>query len=294
MPKRLFTSAEIQSMLDEYPIHRSINQLKDRFRCSHRLMERTLRSNGIDTKNDKPAQRGKVLYRIRDDYFAKIDSHEKAYILGFLYADGCNHRKQKWKSCVSIRLKSCDRYILEYFRDCIYLDVDRPLYVSKQQDGTGLNLSSKQISDDLLAIGMGPGKTIESHLPALNDELMASFMLGYFDGDGCIYLQRVKLRSDPSKGVASINPSVDIISNHYIINEMVEWFSRRGVLFKTKEMSGNPHYLHMYISSTERITKFYEIVYAHQKTFLKRKHDRFMEFFQYKQTKTYGSILGRS
>ena len=29
-------------------------------------------------------------YKLNENYFNKIDTHEKAYVLGFLYADGSN------------------------------------------------------------------------------------------------------------------------------------------------------------------------------------------------------------
>ena len=29
------------------------------------------------------------IYQMNENYFSKINSHEKAYILGFIYADGC-------------------------------------------------------------------------------------------------------------------------------------------------------------------------------------------------------------
>lgn len=30
-------------------------------------------------------------YTVNENYFQSLDSPEKAYILGFLYADGCNY-----------------------------------------------------------------------------------------------------------------------------------------------------------------------------------------------------------
>lgn len=30
-------------------------------------------------------------YTVNENYFENLNSPEKAYVLGFLYADGCNH-----------------------------------------------------------------------------------------------------------------------------------------------------------------------------------------------------------
>lgn len=112
-----------------------------------------------------------------------------------------------------------------------------------------------------------------------------SFMLGYFDGDGCVYLQK-RFTGKPRK-ITNMNAVVDIVSNRFIISEMVAYFRRVGIVFKTKVLD-NPHYPHMYICSTKNIRAFYDHVYAHYSYFLKRKHDRFLEFFHYKATRGYG------
>ena len=52
-------------------------------------------------------------YNLDEEYFDNINSQNKAYILGFLYADGSNNPK---KHTVSISLQEEDRYILEWMR----------------------------------------------------------------------------------------------------------------------------------------------------------------------------------
>ena len=36
-------------------------------------------------------------YTVREDFFDRIDTEVKAYLLGLLFADGCNHRSGKSK-----------------------------------------------------------------------------------------------------------------------------------------------------------------------------------------------------
>lgn len=237
---------------------------------------------------------GNLKYLVREDYFDTIDTHEKAYFLGFLYADGHNiiaseSKSNKCYTCIHLNAK--DGYLLEYFRDILYLG-EKKIGLKKTRRKANGSITSlslvfrcRNISNALWNLGIKKGKTHESHLPKISSILMPSFMLGYFDGDGSIYLQKKKT-GKPAK-VTNMCAFVDIVSNHFIINEMVSYFANHGIAFKTKRHK-NPHYWHMYACSETDVVRFYEHVYASQKVFLKRKHDLFLEFFYYKKTRKYG------
>lgn len=58
-------------------------------------------------------------YQVNENYFEKIDSEEKAYWLGFLYADG-NVRMHKNKSGIlKLKLKQSDKKHIEKFSKCL-------------------------------------------------------------------------------------------------------------------------------------------------------------------------------
>ena len=62
-------------------------------------------------------------YEYNKDYFSKIDTSDKAYWLGFLYADGCInrfYRGEKLKS-MTLELGLCyrDKEHLEKFKNCL-------------------------------------------------------------------------------------------------------------------------------------------------------------------------------
>ena len=69
-------------------------------------IERYLAKIGYKAKSQSELQRK---YPIVEDFFDKIDTEEKAYILGFLYADGYNDTN---KNAVCISLKYDDVEIL--------------------------------------------------------------------------------------------------------------------------------------------------------------------------------------
>lgn len=133
-------------------------------------------------------------YAIRESYFDQIDSQEKAYMLGFICADGNINRK---RNTVSIGLNPKDRYILDHFAKQIYIDTykirDDIVKNNKRQTTTlrsTLFINSEKIRSKLIEYGITPAKSLTLKYPdvinGLSEELQKAFIRGYFDGDGCI------------------------------------------------------------------------------------------------------------
>jgi len=129
-------------------------------------------------------------YPLNQNYFSIINTEDKAYFLGLMYADGCNNDLQHK---ISISLQEQDKEILEKF--CKYLETDRPLYyfVNKPEKSKNnaykLNIASKKLCSDLSKLGCVPRKSLILKFPTndqVPDYLIRHFMRGYFDGDGCI------------------------------------------------------------------------------------------------------------
>ena len=141
-----------------------------------------------------------VTYPIIEDFFDKIDTQEKAYMLGYLFADGCNTGTR-----IQIALAETDREILEKFSSLLYPG-GKPLSYRKGKPGIicdvkfamslpvyMLRLDNVHISQTLSKLGCVPRKTSILQFPDyLSDELLPHFVRGYFDGDGCIYLRPLK------------------------------------------------------------------------------------------------------
>lgn len=283
-----------QDIIDTYKELQSVRLVSEKFKI------KDWRINAVLKKNNIKKHKGNQKYRIKEDYFEKIDTHEKAYFLGFLWADGHNERKSvknHFRCDTKITLNVKDISILEYFRDLIFID-KKPVRTKTRFKPTGLvrgksvfgvlSLRNRKVSDDLFTLGMIPNKTPVSHIPNILEELMPSFMLGYFDGDGSSYIQKHNRRGKTS----SMCCFVDIVSNKTIIDEMVNYFNKViNVPFFTKLCNGNPNYLHMYICSYDSVKKFYDYIYQHQKVYLQRKRDKFLEYFNYKENHKYGEEI---
>ena len=133
-------------------------------------------------------------YEIKENYFDVIDTEDKAYWLGFLYADGYNFEK---KHEVKLRLHIKDEEILIKFRNVLFPNKDRPLYYGESKNGKTkwceLNISNKHISDSLSEKGCVQAKTFKLSFPDfLKKDLYNHFIRGLFDGDGSICCSTLK------------------------------------------------------------------------------------------------------
>jgi hypothetical protein len=89
-------------------------------------------------------------YNVDDNFFEKIDNEYNAYILGFIYADGCILERNQF----SITVKRDDEYILEKINICMKSNFPIVRYSSKYDenhkatDKSSLRITSKKIIED--------------------------------------------------------------------------------------------------------------------------------------------------
>lgn len=125
----------------------------------------------------------KRTYKVNENYFEKIDTPEKAYVLGFFYADGYNNQKIGVLEFVQIK-ERLD--ILEQIRKQLSCNYNIKEYTSGK---CTLNICSKKMSSDIANAGAVQNKSDLLEFPSeqiISKELIPHFIRGYFDGDGCI------------------------------------------------------------------------------------------------------------
>lgn len=120
------------------------------------------------------------------DYFESIDTLDKAYWLGFLYADGCievDKRKKDTKRLI-IKLNVNDEWLIDRFIRCLKLNDNKKQYRDNRKYVL-IRLGCKKLTNDLIKHGCVPRKSKLIELPNLaNRSLYLALLLGYYDGDG--------------------------------------------------------------------------------------------------------------
>lgn len=128
-----------------------------------------------------------------ENYFDIIDTSQKAYFLGLMYADGyISHSTRKNGSVyyiMSISLQVQDKSVLEKLRN----EMNRPNELilvktnGKRNPQYRFTVSGEKIHHDLEKHGCIERKSLNLQFPTtVPEELMSHFIRGYFDGDGCI------------------------------------------------------------------------------------------------------------
>lgn len=142
-------------------------------------------------------------YNLNEHYFDIIDTEEKAYILGFIYADGNNLYTT---NRISIHLSKTDEEILQKMSHIFY--GEEILKYNKRTNKNGkvfeyvrLNLYSKYMSEHLATLGVVEAKSYKIVFPEwLDKSLYRHFIRGLIDGDGWIYLSN-NYRNHPNVGL---------------------------------------------------------------------------------------------
>ena len=190
MPLQSKLEPNKNTIITEYLAGKSTVKLGIAYDISSVSVGNFLRKNGIALRNHSDCHRQ---YAIRQDFFDKIDTQEKAYFLGILYADGCNYSMG-----VKIQLTGDDKEILVKLGGLIYKQ-HRPLHVRKARrliikgketfgnEAYVLDINNKRMAQVLSAHGLVPAKSLITIFPScVSTELMPHFIRGYFDGDGSI------------------------------------------------------------------------------------------------------------
>jgi hypothetical protein len=121
---------------------------------------------------------------IRHDYFSVLDTSLKSYILGLLAADGSI---SSGEPRVRLALHAKDASLVGMVRD--ELAPQAGLY--RRGTAVHFGVSSPQMVADLARYGIVPRKSYSLQWPSqLPATLHHAFLLGYFDGDGSLSLER--------------------------------------------------------------------------------------------------------
>lgn len=219
---------------------------------------------------------GNQRYKVRENYFDNIDTEEKAYILGLLYADGSVVHNN-----VCLSLSGEDSELVYKIRDIFYED-DRPISIAKfdnpnHQDAYRLNIINKHIKENLNRYGLCQNKTLTLSPPLfLSDDFVRHFIRGYFDGDGHIGWWWIKQSKKVDKGIGSMKGNFNIVSTEIVCEWIKDQFSKFGVIAHIYTNRGRNNTL--IVSGNQQIKKCLDYMYRDSNLFLARKHKKYLDF----------------
>ena len=119
------------------------------------------------------------------DYFKNIDTEDKAYWLGFLYADGCISKDYK---SLHLDIGIVDIGHIYKFAENIESNHKISIHGDNNQF-VRIVVTCEQMCIDLINKGCIPNKSLILEFPNTSivpKHLIYHFIRGYFDGDGCL------------------------------------------------------------------------------------------------------------
>lgn len=269
IPYNQLTEKIKESIIDLYYQNEPYKDIAIKLNVSGRAIPRVLKESGINTKL-------KNRYTLNENYFEDIDTEDKAYWLGFIYADG--YVGNSYFNNLVILLSKIDKNHLEKFKLAIdYTGSIRNAGkggFENSQDRYAINFTSKKMTSDLRKLGLYPGKSLTmTKMPELKEDLIRHFIRGYFDGDGSIYTSRTtSYFKDKKYQYQKIE--VSIIGTELFLNEIKTYMPYS--YFRIKE-SKTPEMKYLVFYGVNEMKSIYDFFYNESTVFLDRKHEKYTE-----------------
>lgn len=179
-PYRTIDKVDIQDCINMYNSGNTCQQIGNKYNVSRQKISEILKENNVEVKR-------KDLIYIDETLFDSIDNEEKAYWLGFMYADGNIDSNKK---VIAVNLSEKDSDHLEKFRKFLKYDHELMHVFDGKHYKCRLSVTNHYMWNTLNNYGCTPRKSLTVKFPnksIFKDEsLIRHFIRGYWDGDGTL------------------------------------------------------------------------------------------------------------
>lgn len=246
---------------------KSIRQVAKAFQTTPKTIAKVLKREGVAIRQERPR-----LYRLDKHYFDVIDSDNKAYILGLIFADGSLAAKKK---TFSISLVESDKDLLKavsnaigYSGPLMYIPAKTFSYRGKTYNGKAQNrlvVNCIEMYESLTRLGLMPNKSdkIRMPFPFVPSHLLRHFIRGFFDGDGGIKRHLRKARK-------TVSYQAHICSNAAFCTQLKDYIeSILGFHCSVSHTKGKAAYF--VCGGNRQVEQFLDYLYFDAELFLIRK-----------------------
>lgn len=214
-------------------------------------------------------------FAVNADFFSDW-SPNMAYILGYFYADGGLENSPNIRGRY-IRFTSTDKELIERTRK---LMGSEHTIVCDQRTGYKtrylLRIGNIELYNSMEKIGLTPNKSNTMTLPYIPAKYLSHFLRGYFDGDGCVSIERQALL-DGTKSIKRLHTSFTSGSSTFLSDLNTQLFERIGIGSKLYKNSSAWQLRYNTRSSVILFNFMYKD--ATKDTTLSRKLHKFGQFF---------------
>lgn len=270
MGKRKIDKSEYEEIMDLYRSGLSQKQIAKIYSVNENTISKIVCSFGEPKRRNRIS--GTRKYNLNETYFDNIDTPNKAYIIGLLWADGSNSIKNH---TISISLQEQDKDILVAVAKELESNCPLIFYNYKKKNPNfsnqyRLTIHSKYMSNTLEKLGMVQNKSIHLEFPTwLRYDLYSHFIRGYMDGDGWI--------SKNSKA-----PRVEIVGTSNFCDGLSKYICEQfGIkcAIRKRYKESNSSVRQLDFGGRKQVKRFLDFIYNDSELFLQRKFDIYKSIF---------------
>ena len=259
--KQTIINTAIQEYLDTPETARSLTQIGRKYGVKRQTLSKYLKLYGHEVVNYQN------LHRLNETIFDSIDTEEKAYWLGFLYADG-NISSEGYRLEVNLSIKDLNHMQ----KLTTFLNLTTNIRLSASGDVCRISARSRHLRETLNAKGCVPCKSLILEFPNskifLQKELIYDFIRGYCDGDGCLCTY---------KRHNSIVTELNFVGTEKFLMGLEEVLKIKGYIRnKTSKKYINNAYSLTYSGVSAR--KIARLLYEKASVYLDRKYNKYKLF----------------
>lgn len=275
--KIVLSEEEKNTLIVLYQSGLSLRQLEKRLHHDRNTLSKMLKEEGINIRTNSINSRR---YHHDENFFEKIDTEEKAYWLGFIYADGFIESKRLGcgEQKIGITLKETDVKHLYKFKE--HIGASNPIYCYA---GSGYNkegrcakilLTSQKTVNDLKNKGVVEQKTLKLVFPnedIVPKNLLRHFIRGYFDGDGSIsYYSR--------KGINKVsrNYLVGFTGTYDMLYGILRFFNKTQI-----KICSSKNVFQINIGGNKQLRCILKMLYDEAHIYLDRKYKIYNKYLKY-------------
>ena len=243
----------------------SLTTLSKKYGCKREKIAEQVKQLGFSIIN-------RTSGKIFDNHiFDVIDTEEKAYWLGFLYADGC-----VTNNSVELSVHIKDRNHLIKYSNFLKLNSD---YIKDVENISRVRVHNKHLSESLESKGCVKQKSLKLTFPKFNifskQSLIYDFIRGYFDGDGCIRIYKHK------KGATVCD--IDFVGTKNFLEGIRDFLGVKGGIIRSASSKNNKTSVYRLDYRCVSARKVSRLLYENSSIWLLRKYEEFKKFCRFEE-----------
>jgi intein/homing endonuclease len=230
-----------------------------------------------------------VKYKVNENFF-KTWSRSSSYVLGILFADGSLENAPYIRG-EYVRLTSTDLSLIEQVKKALnsqHKIVTIPSSGNRKEKYL-LRIGSHKIYNDLENLGLYPRKSLDMELPHIPYRFLSDFVRGYFDGDGCIALEKTK--NKPHNRLKAIFTS----GSKNFLDSLSKILKQRctGKIGKIYDSHRSYQLVYNSVDAAKLLEFMYNKAWERKLLYLDRKYLKYKELFYAPETFRCGNLFDR-